>query len=136
MRIAVFGTGMVGETIASALVRLGHEVRMGSRTADNPKGRAWAEQAGTAASAGTFADAAGFGELAFNCTSGGGAVEAVSSAAAGLAGKILVDVSNPLDFSRGYPRLSVGNDDSLAEQLQRAVPTARVVKSLNTVNAH
>jgi 8-hydroxy-5-deazaflavin:NADPH oxidoreductase len=136
MKIGILGTGMVGNTIASKLVALGHEVMMGSRTANNEKAQAWVAQAGGRAHAGTFADAAAFGEMIWVCTSGAGTLEAVHAAgAANLDGKIVVDVTNPLDFSRGMPpRLSVVNDDSLGEQVQRAAPGARVVKGLNTVN--
>jgi predicted dinucleotide-binding enzyme len=135
MKIAVLGTGLVGATIGKKLVALGHEVRMGSRTAGNPKALEWTQAAGARASEGTFADAASFGELAFNCTSGAGALAALESARDGLAGKILVDVSNPLDFSKGFPpTLFVTNDDSLGERIQRALPETKVVKTLNTVN--
>jgi predicted dinucleotide-binding enzyme len=136
MKIAIFGTGMVGTTIGTKLVSLGHEVKMGSRTADNAKATAWVEASGKTASQGTFADAAAFGELAFNCTAGTGSVAAIEAAGPkNLAGKILVDVSNPLDFSKGMPpTLSVCNTDSTAEQLQRACPDAKVVKALNTMN--
>jgi 8-hydroxy-5-deazaflavin:NADPH oxidoreductase len=135
MKIGVLGTGMVGSTIGSHLVGLGHEVKLGSRSAGNEKARAWAKSAGASASEGTFAEAASFGELAFLCTAGVGALAAAESARAGLGGKLLIDVSNPLDFSRGMPpRLTVSNDDSLGEQLQRALPETQVVKTLNTVN--
>lgn len=140
MKIGVIGTGMVGNAIGTKLVELGHEVKMGSRTANNEKAVAWAKgvAAGTRASQGTFADAATFGELIFNCTSGSGAVAAVTAAGAeNLSGKILIDVSNPLDFSKGMPpTLSVCNDDSLGEQLQRAFPQTKVVKTLNTLNCN
>lgn len=135
MKIAVLGTGMVGQRIAGKLVSLGHEVMMGSRTAGNEKAVAWVEQAGGGASQGTFADAAGFGELVFNCTAGVATLEALQAAGADqLADKILLDLSNPLDFSQGFPpRLSVCNDDSLGESIQRAFPRAKVVKTLNTM---
>lgn len=135
MKIAVLGTGMVGETIASKLVQLGHEVMMGSRTANNEKAAAWVKKAGKGASQGTFADATNFGEIAFNCVAGVASVEALKSAAAGLKGKILLELANPLDFSKGMPpRVLVGPDDSLGEQIQRALPDTKVVKTLNTVN--
>lgn len=136
MKIAVLGTGMVGKAIGTKLVALGHEVRMGSRTADNAAATEWAAGAGSGASHGTFADAAAFGEAVFNCTQGEHTLSALEAAGAGnLAGKILLDLANPLDFSRGFPpRLSVCNDDSLGEQVQRAFPAARVVKTLNTMN--
>ena len=136
MKIAVLGTGMVGNTIASKLVALGHEVRMGARDAGNDKARAWAGGAGAGASHGTFADAAAFGELVFNCTAGAGSLAALEQAgAANLRGKVLVDLANPLDFSKGMPpSLFVSNTDSLGEQIQRAFPETRVVKTLNTIN--
>lgn len=136
MKIGVFGTGMVGTTIATKLVELGHEVRMGSRTADNDKATKWAADAGERASHGTFADAAAFGELLFNCTNGAGTLDALAAAGAdAMAGKVLLELSNPLDFSKGMPpTLFVCNDDSLGEQVQRAFPNTRVVKTLNTIN--
>jgi 8-hydroxy-5-deazaflavin:NADPH oxidoreductase len=135
MRIGVLGTGDVGSRLATKLVSLGHEVKMGSRTAQNPKGEEWAKANGPSASAGTFADAAKFGEVVFNCTVGAASLEALKQAGANnLAGKVLVDVANPLDFSKGMPpTLTVCNTDSLAEQIQRAFPGAKVVKALNTM---
>jgi hypothetical protein len=137
MKIAVLGTGMVGETIGSKLVALGHEVKMGSRTANNEKAGAWVKKAGAKASAGTFADAAAFGEILFNCTSGAGSLEALQAAGQeNLKGKVLLDISNPLDFSKGMPpTLFVSNDDSLGERIQRAFPELKVVKTLNTISA-
>lgn len=136
MKIAMIGTGMVGSTIGTKLIQLGHEVKMGSRTAANEKASAWSRGAGGQASQGTFADAAAFGELVFNCTSGEGALPALTAAGAeNLDGKVLIDVSNPLDFSQGKPpRLSICNTDSLGEQIQRAFPGVKVVKTLNTMN--
>ncbi len=136
MKIGVLGTGMVGQAIAGKLVALGHEVTMGSRTADNPKASEWSGAAGERASNGTYADAAAFGELVFNCTAGAGSLEALAAAGAdNLRGKILVDVANPLDFSKGMPpSLFVSGDDSLGEQIQRAYPDTHVVKTLNTIN--
>lgn len=136
MRYGVLGTGMVGQAIGSKLVAIGHEVRMGSRTAGNEGAAAWASGAGDAAGEGTFADAASFAEVVLNCTAGSGSLDALAAAGAdNLRGKVLVDVSNPLDFSAGMPpTLTVCNTDSLGEQIQRAFPEARVVKALNTVN--
>ncbi len=139
MKIAVFGTGMVGTTIGSKLIALGHEVMLASRSAEGEKGKAWlAAVASDKASLGSYADGARFAELVFNCTQGTGSLEALRSAGAdALAGKILIDVANPLDFSKGMPpRLFVFNDDSLGEQIQRELPATKVVKSLNTVNAN
>jgi predicted dinucleotide-binding enzyme len=136
MKIGVLGTGMVGSTIASKLVEVGHEVKIGSRTAQNEKALEWANGAGERGSSGTFADAAAFGELVFNCTNGAGAVDAVRAAGAdNLRGKVLIDITNPLDFSHGMPpSLFTGNTDSLGEQIQRELPDTRVVKTLNTMN--
>ncbi len=136
MKVGILGTGMVGTTIGTKLVRLSHEVTMGSRKADNPKGKEWLKTTGGKGSLGTFADAAAFGEILFNCTHGIASVDALKQAgAANLRGKILVDIANALDFSKGMPpTLAVCNTDSLGEQIQRAFPEARVVKALNTVN--
>jgi predicted dinucleotide-binding enzyme len=136
MNIGILGTGMVGETIGTKLVQLGHRVKMGSRMATNEKGTAWAKKNGAGASLGTFADAAAFGEILFNCTKGDRSLEALKLAGpANLKNKILVDVANPLSFSNGNPpSLTVCNTDSLAEQIQRSFPDVKVVKALNTVN--
>ena len=136
MKIGVFGTGMVGETIATKLIGLGHDVMMGSRTADNPKAATWVAGHGAHAHQGTFADAASYGELLFNCTSGMHTLTALESAGEErLGSKVLIDISNPLDFSKGMPpTLFVSNDDSLGEQIQRTFPNLRVVKTLNTTN--
>ena len=138
MKIGVLGTGTVGQTVAGALASRGHEVRMGAREAGNEKAAAWAQKAGGKASHGTFADAAAFGEIVFNCTNGAGSLAALKSAGAEkLSGKVLVDVANPLDFSKGMPpTIFTAQGDSLAEQIQREFPKARVVKALNTVNAN
>ena len=138
MKIGVLGTGTVGRTVGTKLVELGHEVTIGSRTANNEQAAEWVDATGERAAQGTFADAAAFGEIVFNCTAGSASLEALGSVSGeALAGKILVDVANPLDFSEGMPpTLSVANDDSLGEQIQRALPSTRVVKALNTVNAN
>ena len=133
----MLGTGGVGRTLGTKLASLGHEVRMGSREAGGDAATGWATIAGRGASEGTFADAAGFGELVVNATAGAHSLEALAAAGVdNLAGKLLLDVANPLDFSAGMPpTLSVCNDDSLGERIQREFPDARVVKSLNTVGA-
>lgn len=134
--IAVLGTGIVGRALGTKLVELGHRVVMGSRTAGNEKAVAWAAGAGELAGEGSFEDAAADAAMVVNATSGVASMAALTSAgAANLAGKVLIDVANPLDFSRGMPpRLDPCNDDSLGERIQRAFPEARVVKTLNTVN--
>lgn len=137
MRFGVLGTGVVGRSIAGRLVAVGHEVTMGARAAGNEKAVAWAAEAGAAAHEGAFADAARFGEIVVNATNGMNSLAALRSAGVeNLAGKVLIDIANPLDFSSGFPpTLSVCNTDSVAEQIQRAFPAARVVKTLNTINA-
>jgi predicted dinucleotide-binding enzyme len=136
MRYGVLGTGMVGATLASRLVQLGHEVRMGARSSGNQRAEAWAAGAGAGASAGSFAEAAVFGSLVVNATAGAHSLDALRAAgAAALRGKVLVDVANPIEPDSGFPpRLSVCNGDSLGEQIQREFPEARVVKALNTMN--
>src|SRR3989442_10377349 len=113
MKIAVLGTGMVGRTLATKLAELGNEVQVGSREAGEGKV--------------VFADAAAFGELVINATAGGASLDALRMAGAdNLAGKVLLDVANPLDFSAGMPpTLTVSNTDSLGEQIQREFPDAR-----------
>ncbi len=136
MKIGVLGTGMVGAAIATKLITLGHKLMMGSRNEGGEKAVAWTQANGANASQGSFAQAARFGEILFNCTQGTASIEVLQAAGAdNLKGKILIDVANPLDFSRGAPpALSVCNTDSLGEQIQRAFPEAKVVKTLNTVN--
>ena len=137
MRVGILGTGVVGKTLGHKLVRVGHDVRMGSRKAGSDKAKAWVKEAGKGASEGSFANAAAHGEIIFNCTAGMASLDALRAAGTrNLQGKILVDVSNPLDFSKGMPpSLSVSNTDSLGEQIQKDFPETRVVKTLNTVTA-
>ncbi len=137
MRIGVLGTGAVGRAIATRLGQLGHEVTMGSRSAAGESLAEWLSEAGEGARGGSFADAAAASELLFNCTAGISSLAALDAAGAdNLAGKTLVDVAIPLDFSAGFPpSLAVCNDDSLGEQIQAAFPQTRVVKALNTVNS-
>jgi len=135
MKIAVLGTGSVGETLGSKLCELGHDVKMGSRTATNEKAVAWAKKSG--GSTGTFEDAAKFAEIVVVATKGVATLDALRLAKKeNLAGKVVIDVTNPLDFSKGMPPfLSVCNTDSIAEQIQREFPDAKVVKTLNTMYA-
>ena len=135
MNIAVFGTGMVGDTIGSKLIELGHSVMIGSRTKDNEKAQAFVAKHAGKATAGTFADAAAFAEIIFNCTAGAGSIDALKMAGEqNIDGKIIIDVSNPLDFSKGMPpSLSVVNTNSLGEEIQKTFPQAKVVKTLNTM---
>ena len=148
MDIAVLGTGIVAKTIAGKLASLGHTVKLGTRDpkatlarSENdmmggPPVRTWLETQ-PKVSLVTFAEAAAHGKLVFSALEGRSAVAALELAGAdNLAGKVVVDITNPLDFSKGMPpSLTVANTDSLGEQIQRAFPTAKVVKTLNTVNA-
>jgi 8-hydroxy-5-deazaflavin:NADPH oxidoreductase len=136
MRIGVLGTGMVGQALASRLVETGHDVVMGSRDAANEKAAAWVAARPGRAAAGTFADAAAHGEVVLNATGGAVAIDALRLAGAeNLGGKVLIDVSNPMKPDSGFPpQLDPVGDDSLAERIQREFPTARVVKTLNTMN--
>jgi predicted dinucleotide-binding enzyme len=137
MNIGILGTGTVGKTFGTRLVDLGHNVMMGSRTPDNPNAEAWVRLTGKSlASHGTYADAAKFGEILFNCTAGRGSLSALESIKhSDLYNKVLIDVANPLDYSRGAPpTLTVCNTDSLAEQIQREFKLLRVVKALNNMN--
>ena len=137
MHIGILGTGVVGQTIGARLTQLGYDVMLGSRSATNEKAAKWVSENAPRATQGTFADAAQFGEIVFNCTSGQISLEALRAAGArNLTGKTLADVSNPLDFSNGFPpTLTVCNTDSVAEQIQSAFPEAKVVKTLNTMTA-
>ncbi|MFN8573497.1 MAG: NAD(P)-binding domain-containing protein [Gemmatimonadaceae bacterium] len=137
MKIGILGTGIVGQTIANRLVHLTHDVMLGSRSASNAAASTWAASHRGHAAHGTFAEAATFGDVVFNCTAGAQSIDALYLAEAGttLRGKILMDISNPLDFSKGMPpTLTVCNTDSVGESIQRAFPDVRVVKTLNTVN--
>jgi predicted dinucleotide-binding enzyme len=148
LKIAVLGTGMVGRTLAVRLTELGHSVTVGTRDPQSTLGRterdpmggepyaAWARQNPAVALA-AFADAARGAELIVNATNGASSLDVLAQAGAeNLAGKVLVDIANPLEFGQGMPpTLFVKDTDSLGEQIQRAYPEARVVKTLNTLNA-
>jgi predicted dinucleotide-binding enzyme len=148
MKIAVLGTGTVGRTIAGALAGLGHDVVIGTRDPQATLARTEPDMMGTApfgewhaANAGVdvaaFADAASGAELIVNATNGAGSLAALAAAGTpNLAGKIIMDIANPLDFSQGMPpSLNPVNTDSLGEEIQRSFPEAKVVKTLNTMTA-
>jgi predicted dinucleotide-binding enzyme len=139
MNIGILGSGMVGETIGTALVKKGHKVKLGSRTAVNSVAAAWVSMNGENASQGTFEDAATFGDVVFLCLNGEHAKDALIQAGPdSFAGKLVIDVTNPLDFSRGMPPVmipSMSNTTSLGEQIQAYLPNAKVVKAFNTLTA-
>jgi 8-hydroxy-5-deazaflavin:NADPH oxidoreductase len=149
MRFGILGTGVVGKTIATRLASLDHDVMIGTRDPQetlsrtdpdqhgNPPFSAW-QQEHPEVKLGTFGEAAAHGEMVVNATAGALSLEALKQAGEeNLNGKILIDISNPLDFSKGMPpTLSVSNTDSLGEQIQRRFAEARVVKTLNTMNAY
>ena len=149
MKIAVLGTGMAGRTLAARLFALGHEVTIGTRDPAETMGRTEPDRRGNPPFSvwaathpqvrlATFSEAAAYSELVINATNGSETLQALELAGAdNLAGKVLIDISNPLDVSRGFPpTLFVKDTDSLGEQVQRAFPEARVVKTLNTLTAH
>jgi predicted dinucleotide-binding enzyme len=148
VKIAVLGTGPVGRTLATRFAALGHEVVLGTRDVADTLARTEPDNWGSPplsvwcdahpeVGVGSFSEAAAMGDLVVNATNGAGSLAALTLAGAdNLAGKVLVDVSNPLDFSRGMPpTLLVKDTDSLGEQIQRAFPDTRVVKTLNTMTA-
>ena len=147
MRIGIIGTGVVGKTIAAKLNEVGHDVMIGTRNVSATLSRPNKDMMGAtfsewhkkhpAVKLGTIAEAAKHGEIVINATAGAAALEPLQLAGAqNLSGKILIDISNPLDFSKGMPpTLTVCNTDSLGEQIQRAFPDTKVVKTLNTLNA-
>jgi predicted dinucleotide-binding enzyme len=135
MRIAVIGTGHAGRTLAQGFQRTGHDVVVGTRDPDATRARE--EWLGLDVPLAALAMVAADADLVVNATNGGASLAALGEVGSDhLAGKVILDVANPLDFSQGFPpTLSVKDTDSLAEQIQRAFPDARVVKSLNTVTA-
>lgn len=139
MKVGMLGTGDVGRALGNGFIGLGHDVKMGSREANNEKATEWAAKAGLRASSGTFADAAAFGEMIVISTLWTATENVIRLAGPkNFAGKVVIDTTNPLDFSQGMPpRLSIGHTDSAGEQVQRWLPDARVVKCFNIVgNAH
>ncbi len=138
MKYAVLGTGMVGHTLASKLASLGHEVRMGAREGGNAKAVAWAAGQEGQTGHGAFAEVAAWADRVIFAVNGA-QIEAVAAAVgdAAVAGKTVIDATNPLDMSHGMPPVLVAhlsNTHSAGEALQAALPSAKVVKTLNTMN--
>ena len=149
MKIGILGTGVVSQTIAEKLVQLGHQVMIGTRDKQTTLAKTGKDNFGRPAFSewlknnskvqiGTYTEAASFGELLVNATNGFGTMPALEAAGKmNLANKVMIDISNPLDFSKGMPpTLFISNTDSLGEQIQRTYPESKVVKALNTMNAY
>ena len=137
MKIGILGTGNVGQALGIGFANLGHDVKMGSRDPNQEKVKDWINKVGSKASAGTCAEAAAYGELAVLCTIWTGAETAIRLAdPRNLAGKVVIDTTNPLDFSEGIPpKLAVGHTDSAGEHIQRWLPDSHVVKAFNIVGS-
>jgi predicted dinucleotide-binding enzyme len=148
MKIAVFGTGIVGQSISEKLNQLGNDVMIGTRDVKSTMSKTGKDNFGRPPFSewiknnpkikyGTYSEAASFGEMIVNATNGTGSIDALESAGKkNLVNKIIMDISNPLDFSKGMPpSLFLSNTDSLGEKIQSTFPEARVVKTLNTMNA-
>ena len=135
MNVGILGTGDVGKAIGRGFIALGHAVTIGGRDPQNDKALAWARQMGGKASVGTFADAASFGEVIVLATLGVANESAINLAGVqSFRGKVLIDTTNPLDFSGGMPpKLAINGEDSGGERVQRLLPDAHVVKAFNTV---
>ena len=139
MKYGVLGTGGVAQVIATKLIQLGHEVKMGSRNAKNEKAVSWAQKNGNKATFGTFADAAKFGERVFNCVQGIHSIEALTSAGPeNLKGKILIDLTNPYIHKDGHVSLDpkYSGNTCLGEEVQKFLPNTKVVKTLNFLGSN
>jgi predicted dinucleotide-binding enzyme len=149
MKIGILGTGVVGQNIAEKLTQLNHQVMIGTRNKENTLAKTGKDNFGRPPFSewiknnpkikfGIYSEAAAFGEFIVNATNGAGTMQALESAGnKNLANKVMLDISNPLDFSKGMPpTLFISNTDSLGEQIQRTYPEAKVVKGLNTMNAY
>ena len=134
MKVGILGTGDVGKALGRGFISLGHSVTMGARDAANPKAAAWAKETGPKASAGTFSQAAQSGEVVVLATLGSVTEEILRSVGAdAFRGKLVLDATNPLDLSKGSPRLIGNVGDSAGERHQKLLPGAHVVKAFNTV---
>jgi 8-hydroxy-5-deazaflavin:NADPH oxidoreductase len=134
-RVGVLGSGEVGRRLAEGFASRGHDVMIGTRDPDKPELRAWLSSDGAGVRAGTFADVAAHGELLVLAVLGNAAEEAIADAGlSNFSGKVVIDATNPLDFSGGFPpKLSITGEDSLGERVQRTLPDAKVVKAFNTI---
>ncbi len=136
MKIGIIGSGTVGQTLGTGLSQQGHTVTLGSREPDQERIQDWVRKTGKSARADSFEEAAKFGEIVISATQWGGTENALRLAGPkNLAGKVVIDVTNPLDFSKGMPVLAVGFSDSAGERVQRWLPDSKVVKAFNIVTA-
>ncbi len=146
MKIGIIGSGVVGQTLGTKWLQLGHEVAIGTRDPakiDDKKMmatslREWRAQTGERGKIVGFQEAAAFGEVLVNATGGTVSIEALRAAGADkVGGKVLLDIANELDHSRGMPPRSLASDERcLAEKIQAAFPNLKVVKTMNTIGAH
>ena len=135
MKVGILGSGAVGQALGKGFADLGHEVKIGTRDPRQEKIRTWVGKTGPRASAGTYVEAASFGELLVLSTPWSGTENAIRlSEKKNFGGKVVIDVTNPLDFSSGPPpKLALGHTDSAGEQIQRWIPDGHVVKAFNIV---
>jgi predicted dinucleotide-binding enzyme len=135
MKVGILGTGPVAQALGRGFLLLGHEVKLGGRQAGGDKAAGWVKASGSAASEGTLAEAAAFGDLLVLAVLGTAIPEAVAAAGPeNFSGKVVIDTTNPLDFSSGVGQLAIAGRDSCGETVQRLLPGAKVVKTFNTVN--
>lgn len=136
MKVGIIGSGLVGQQLGHGFLRLGHEVKIGTR--DTSKLNDWLKQAGTKASVGSTENVAKYGELIVIATAWAGTENAINLAGKeNFSGKIVIDVTNPLDFSNGFPpKFAVNVGNSAGEQIQRMLPGSKVVKAFNIINAY
>jgi 8-hydroxy-5-deazaflavin:NADPH oxidoreductase len=134
-RVGVLGSGEVGRRLAAGFSSRGHGVMIGSRDPGKPELREWLSGDGAGIEAGTFAETAAYGELLVLAVLGAAAEGTIAEAGPGnFSGKVVIDATNPLDFSGGFPpKLAISGEDSLGERVQRALPDAKVVKAFNTI---
>ena len=144
MKIAILGTGNVGQTFAEKFISLGHQVMLGTRNVTDTMSRTgtgtsfaeWHEK-NVKVTLGTFAESAAFGDIVVNALNGGATLSAINGCkSSDFDNKIIIDISNPLDFSKGFPPILIeglNNSNSLGEEIQKALPNAKVVKTLNTM---
>lgn len=136
MKIGILGTGDVAQALGKGFAALGHDVRLGSRTPGGDKAKAFVKEAGARGSEGSLADTARFGDIVIVAVPGVAAAETLKAIGPEpFRGKVVIDVTNPLDFSKGFGALAISGDDSAGETIQRVLADAKVVKTLNTVNA-